>query len=114
MNTEYWKISLETAFDEADCYDALKNIDDKTLYGIAERLSDCADVEGEYTGYHDIPDPRDTEVDKLKKKIKELEETISKNGFLYSNKIADILKVYPEDVCICIDHNEVKIDWRLQ
>lgn len=114
MNTEYWKISLETIFDDVGCYDILKKIDENTLNEIAERLSDSADVEGEYTGYHDIPDPRDTEVEQLKKKIKELEETIRHNGWLYSNKISDILKVNREDLCVGIDRDEVKIEWRLQ
>lgn len=112
MNTEYWRISLETAFDEVDCYDILKSVGEENLNKIVERISDCADVEGEYTGTYLIPDPRDTEVEQLKKKIKDLEETIRNNGQLYSNKISDILKINPEDLAIGIVHDEVKVEWR--
>lgn len=112
MNTEYWRISLETAFDEVGCYDILKSVGEENLNQIIERLSDCADVEGEYTGEHLISDPRDTEVDQLKKKIKDLEETIRNNGWLYSKKISDILKINPEDLSIGIDRDEVKVEWR--
>lgn len=112
MNTEYWRISLEEAFDEVGCYDILKSIGEENLNNISERLSKCSDVEGEYTGYHNIPDPRDIEVEQLKKKIKELEETIRNNGLMYSNKISDILKVNREDLSIGIERNEVKVEWR--
>lgn len=112
MNTEYWKTSLENVFDDVGCYESIKNISEETLYEIAERLSDCADVEGEYTGAHNISDPRDTEIEQLKKKIQELEDKIQKNGFLYSNKISDILKVSPEDLSVGIERDEVRVELR--
>lgn len=112
MCVNYWVISLEAAFDDAECYEVLKTIGEEKILEIAEALSGSAEVQGEYEGRYNIPDPRDTEVDKLKKKIKELEETISKNGLLYSNKISDILKVHPEDLAIGIDRDEVKVEWR--
>lgn len=114
MSIGYWRETLMIAFDEADCYEVLKSIGDEKIEAISESLNISAGMEGECTGRYNIPDPRDNEVDKLKKKIKELEETISKNGLLYSNKISDILKINREDLSIGIDRDEVKVDWRLQ
>ena len=112
MNVNYWVTSLEAAFEDAECYDVLKSIGEDKILEIAETLARSAEVEGEYDGRCNIPDPRDNEVEKLKLKIKELEKTISNNYLMYSTKIAKILKVDPEDVVIYPDRGEVRVEWR--
>lgn len=99
------------AFEDVDCFELLKSIGDEKIQQISETLSDSADLEGEYSGRYLISDPRDNEVEKLKNKIKELEDTINSNHHTYSNKIADMLKIHPEDIYTRIVRDEVRVEW---
>lgn len=85
MSNNYWKEALDCALDEAGVFDKL-NEEEKLK--IAKDLQFAAEMESESCGYLNIPNPLNTEIDNLKKKMKDQEDKFQKREWIYQDSIA--------------------------
>jgi hypothetical protein len=65
---DYWEETLGQALCEIGAYNKLTSEERKEL---AQAIASAAEVQGEYFGTNNIPDPRDTEIENLKARHKE-------------------------------------------
>jgi hypothetical protein len=80
MGDKYWKDSLEIVFEEHNLV-----ISDE----IIEEIINIKEMESEYCGYHNIPNPLESEVEKLKQRIKNMENK-------YENQLYGVRKGFAE------------------
>ena len=80
--SEYWKICVAEILSDYGY-----QIKPEDLDGLADSLRGALDMEWEATGQYYIPDPRDTEIDNLKKQIKQEFAEAQKQTELRDNEI---------------------------
>ena len=102
---EYWEESIGQAFDEA----GIEHPPDDKFKILVEAIQGCASVQDEYMGKDLIPDPRDKEVDDLRRLLKQEREASEAREWIYADEIASRYG-YPSDYSVRIVGGRVEVE----
>lgn len=95
MSLAYWKEAIGQALCEVGLWDS--TTEDQRLE-LAEAMQGSADNFSTAMGYDVIPNPQDTEIDKLKARIREMERSFNDREAAMCKAAARIARVTPADV----------------
>ena len=98
MNSKYWKTSL----DELLC-DMKLTLTDEQKNELIEGIMGIAENESLYCGYDCIPNPRDEEIERLKKDIEKMQDSHEKTLWGIRKGVGERRNVDPNDVHIDSD-----------
>ena len=102
----YWKECIEEALEDAGI-----ETTDEQIYTVTRWVVGAHENYGMAHGYHAIPNPRDTEIESLEKKIKKIEDSHQRQLYGIREGVAKRRGVEVHDVWIESD-GSVKYDRR--
>ena len=104
---EYWCSSFEEILDSAGCYDALTR---EQIDEVAKGLCTAAELDSQYCGYDQIPNPLVTEIENLKSKHKKELDELENKEYNWRKAYAKKINRSSQDISIN-EYGQIEI-WR--